>query len=837
MDEKRDLTAYFAEHIDESAEDGEIKIFYQPIIRTLTGEVCGKEALARWVDKRYGILEPGEFIPALEEAKLIHKLDSYVINKICSHYAHCVERNDPLIPISFNLSWLDFELCDITEIINSAVEKNRVPRQMIRIEINESLIMHDKGLIKEKIAHLHDEGYEIVMDDFGGGHSSLNILKDYVFDELKIDMRLLKVDDDRSRRLVEYLFSMAKSFGIRTSAESVETREQMEFLRRTGCEKMQGFLFGEPLFYWDMIPYLREKGLSTESMGLKGYYDSIGRTDILEKRNKSYALVEFDDDRPHFLYLNEEYKRNVRSLGITDLAMLESLCNDMESALNRKFIQMIRRSKERAEEQVMDFVSAGNYCIVKFRHLAGSRNKDAYEIELVNLSMDSRVNHLQKINDALEAVFSVFNRVVQYDLSKDRVNVLHCETGFVEKYDSNSFSENINRYIQGEIYPDDRERYRQFSDIRSLKDRIGSSGRNFISACFRFKTPGGNYVWMEQYIILARGDEDGEKFLLCTMEVDEKKLALLMELSSFVSNGPDEDRLIDGKDISESVLWRTAVESCPVGLFWKDRNRRFLGVNRAFLDYYGFESEEEILGKTDEEMSWHVDPVPFKTDEENVVNNGTIIKDIVGKCIARGENRDILVNKAPVFKDGRIVGILGYFRDITEGAAKYDVLKNVSFTDPATGVLNTMGLMDAVSKYEAAYVDNQSDFAMVIFNINHYRELRKEYGHEHSDRVMEAIAKKIQKSVGASAVIGRPGTDTFLVIRQVESREEGPSLMQRIINDISSLREVNGIPCTIYCSAGYATYTEAGSSEALYSAARKRMNDQMERMRRFTGGF
>ncbi len=834
---KTDIAGYVAEHIDEAIENEDIKIYYQPVIRTLTGEVCGKEALARWGDKEHGLMEPGDFIPALEESRLIHKLDSFVINRICSHYAHCVDRNDPLVPISFNLSWLDFELCDIIGVINKAVEENRVPRQMIRVEINERLIIHDRGLIREKIKELHEEGYEIIMDDFGSGHSSLNILKDYVFDELKIDMRLMWGEDERSKRLMEYLCSMAKSFGIKTGAESVETEEQLEFLRKTGCEKLQGFYFGEPMFYWDMVPFLREKGLSAESMGLKAYYDRIGRIDILEMRNKSFGIVELCDDRLRYLYINGEYKKNIGSLGITDLNTLEGICNDPDAAAYTRLRRMIKRVKDRKEEQVMDSVWNGNYCIGKFRYITGNRNKDAVEVEFINLSMDSGVNQLQKINDALNGVYSIFNRVVQYDLSKDRVTVLYRETGFIEKYDSNSFTENIQKYIKSEIYADDRERYRQFSDFRTLEERIGNSGRSFIAGCFRFKTANGNYVWREQYIILTRGHEDERKVLFCTKEVDEKQLALLMELSSFVSGGPDNDRVIDGKDISESVLWRTAVESCPVGLFWKDRNRRFLGVNKAFLDYYGFESDKELIGKTDEEMNWHVDPVPFKTDEESVINNGTVIKDAVGKCIARGENRDILANKAPILKDGKIVGILGYFRDITERAAKYDVLKNVSFTDPATGVLNTIGLMDAASKYEAAYVDNQTDFAMILFNINHYRELRKEYGHEHSDRVMEAVAKKIQKSVGASAVIGRPGTDLFLIIRQVESKEEGPSLMQRVINDISSVREVNGIPCTIYSSAGYATYSEAGSSEALYSAAKKRMNDQMERIRRFTGGF
>ena len=837
MDSKQDLAKYVTEHIDSAIEKEDIKIYYQPIIRALTGEVCGKEALARWDDPEHGLMEPKDFIPVLEENKLIHKLDSFVIKKICGHYNHCENRKDPLIPISFNLSWLDFELCDVLSVINTEVEKNRVPREMIRIEINENLIVHDRELIGRKIKELSEEGYDIIMDDYGSGHSSLNILKSFIFDELKVDMRILWGEDERSKKLIEYLVSMAKSVGVKTVAESVETKEQVEFLTNIGCEKLQGFYFGKPMFYWDLVPYLREKGMSVEPVSLQSYYDRIVQTDIREKQSSSYAIVEFEEERSHYLYLNEEYSENVKSIGITDLIMLESLCNDTESSLNSKFRQMIKRSKERKTEQVMNFVRNGNYCIVKFSFLAGTKRRDAYEVELVNLSRDSRVNHLKKINDALEGVYSVFDRVVQYDLTKDRVSVLHRDTGYTEKYDSNSFSDNINRYINNEIYADDRERYRQFADMKNVEERISKSGRSYIAGCFRFKSQSGNYVWREQYIILSRGNEEERKLLFCTKEVDEKQLALILELSSFIYGESDGKKSGKQLEISDSLLWKTTVETCPVGVFWKDMNRRFLGVNKAFLEYYGFESEDQVLGKTDEEMNWHVDPVPFMEAEKAVLNNGAVIRDSVGKCLARGENRDILVNKTPIYKDGRIVGLLGYFRDITERTNQFDQLKTASMIDEVTGVLNIKGLMDAVIRYANAYQDNKKDFAMAVFHIDQYRAIKDEYGAEHSNKVMMAVAEKLRKRVGSTAVLGRPDADVFLVIRQVESREEGPSFMQTISNDISSVRMVDNIPCTLYSSAGYASYSESGSQEALYSAAMKRMNDQMERMRRFTGGF
>ncbi len=836
MTDVMDIRKYVTAHIDEALEKEDIKVYYQPIIRTITGEVCGEEALARWDDPENGLMMPEQFIPILEDYKLIHKLDIYMIKKICAHYSHCVSRKDPLLPISFNLSLVDFELCDIVSILNEETEKAKIPRRMIKIEINERLIAHDREYIKNRLKQFHEEGYEIVIDDFGSGRSSVKILKDYTFDELKIDMGALWGPDEKSKKIIEFLCSMAKSFGIRVVAEGVESEEQSAFLTKIGCGKLQGYYFGKPCVYWDLLPYIREKGLSTESLGLRNYYDIIGQTDIKEKSNLSYGIAEYSNDSIRFLHMNELFKKNIGSVDVQSFDILDSLCNDPESKVRLKFNTLMKLSKERKKEQVMDFVWKGNYCIAKVKHLTGTENRDAFEVIFRNLSMDSMVNHLEKINDALDGVYSIFDRVVILDLDKDKVKVLYNETQFTGKYDGNDYSANKEEYIKKEIYPDDRERYRQFADFKNVEDRIGNSGRNFISGCFRFRNERGNYIWKEQFIILERSHSGERKFLICTKEVDEKQLALLMELSALMSLPEgDPDRSAKG-GITGSILWKNSLESIPVGIFWKDKERRFLGVNKAFLEYYGFESEAEVLGRTDEDMNWHVDPIPFKRDEESIINSGKVVNDVVGKCIAKGEIRDILVNKAPIFKDGEIVGLVGYFRDITERTKQYASLNHLSYSDPVTGALNIRGLMDAMVKYEEAYENNNADFAMIAFNIYNYQGMREKFGEEQTNRIMKAVYDRIKQSVGSSAVVGRTGTDIFLIVRQVEKKEEGPTLMQNLSSDMRSIREVEGIPCTVYASAGYAAMSECGSSEALYLAATKRMNDQLERIRRFTAG-
>ena len=114
------------------------------------------------------------------------------------------------------------------------------------------------------------------------------------------------------------------------------------------------------------------------------------------------------------------------------------------------------------------------------------------------------------------------------------------------------------------------------------------------------------------------------------------------------------------KDLFESII--NTSQDC---VFWKDKDRRFIGVNQAFLDYYGFESQDILIGKNDEDMGWHSDPEPYKQDELRVLKGKSTYK-VQGKCFIRGEERDIIASKRPIYKDGEIVGLVGSFVDITD---------------------------------------------------------------------------------------------------------------------------------------------------------------------------
>lgn len=180
--------AYVLGHFEEALKKGYIKVYYQLVVRSFTGKVCGTEALARWEDPERGLITPDIFVPVLEEARLIHLLDTYVIEKVAMLYCFLRDNRRPFAPVSVNLSAVDFETMNPFLFMESIVKKYQVPRSFFHMEITETALKRDGKRLALEIDRFRKAGYECWLDDFGSGYSTLNVLKSYHFDTLKLDM-------------------------------------------------------------------------------------------------------------------------------------------------------------------------------------------------------------------------------------------------------------------------------------------------------------------------------------------------------------------------------------------------------------------------------------------------------------------------------------------------------------------------------------------------------------------------------------------------------------------------------------------------------------------------
>ena len=248
LDDQFILKQYIVNNIDTAIENGYIKVYYQPVVSTKNGKICGLEALARWQDPHYGLLPPGAFIEILEEYRQIYKLDRCIVEQVCRDYRDSADRGEPFAPVSLNFSRLDFEMCDMVGFLTEQAQKYNVPREYLDVEITESALS-DKGDLLINVIHtLRTVGYHVWLDDFGSGYSSLNVLKDYHFDVLKIDMKFLSGFgvNKKTTTIINNIITLTQQLSMVSLTEGVETKEQFEFLRSIGCDRAQGYLFGKP---------------------------------------------------------------------------------------------------------------------------------------------------------------------------------------------------------------------------------------------------------------------------------------------------------------------------------------------------------------------------------------------------------------------------------------------------------------------------------------------------------------------------------------------------------------------------------------------------------------
>lgn len=830
--ENDELREYVIGNIDRAIGEGWIKVYYQPVARTLTGEICGMEALARWVDPVYGVLPPDRFINALEASEQIHKLDSYMIRRICMGYADALKKEERFVTVSFNLSRLDFRLTDIHGVIEEALKEYKVPKDAIRVEITESMMESNEERMREVIDRFWEDSIRVWMDDFGSGYSSLNVLKDYHFETLKIDMAFLRHFDMRSQEIVKSVVDMAKRIGVHTLAEGVETKEQFEFLKNIGCEKAQGYYFGKPLPYEECLASLKEKGYELENPFKRKYYHDIGRVNVLSatpllsvKDNSTdssrreqqvpIAFVELSGTRIRYLFANESYRSTLRNIGKGSLEDAEREFRDGASPVGQKFISLMQKAKETGETVTADFVEGDNCCYAHVRAIAEYPGGSAFLCILQNLSEDTRLSQRFLLTEHLHGLCSIYDRIELVDLKSGYSKNLHAAAQTRHSYNILPAVEELRDYAQNEIYLDDRKRYLRFSDLSTIEDRIRESPTNYVSEAFRTRTRDGSYVWA-LYSFLFSGDPRERLVLSCVRRMAPNAAALAQGRTYDFNTAEHYEG-----EVTPEMLWENYIAYSDTAYFWKDRNRRFLGVNRKFLEYYGLESDEELIGKTDEEMGWHVSPQQFKTDEEGILERGEQTFLVPGTCICRGQLRDIMASKIPLYHDGEIIGLMGYFIDVTDQKLRNLQVEQLTLTDPRTGTLNFLGLVESVLRYQESFALEKRDFAIAVFDIEHFRRFNDNFGVEYGNKLLLAVGERVRSVVGVTGIAGRLNSDHFMVVKQVENREEMSDLCEAVCNCVSKIEEIDGMPVTVYFRYGFAVYSETKDLQQMFLEAEK----------------
>lgn len=826
--------------LDEALQKGYIKVFYQPIVRSLTGNICGWEALVRWIDPKKGIFYPNEFIAVLEEYRLINKVDCYVIEKVIEQFSAMKKAGEKAaVPVSVNLSRIDFETIDLIAYVDGLIEKYDTDKSIIRLEVTESVMMDNPRFFQDQISKLRKNGYIVWMDDFGSGYSSLNLLKDFQFDLAKIDMEFLQDFDtsDNGKIVLKHTVSMLKNMGIHTLTEGVETKEQYDFLKLLGCELLQGYYIGRPMPLEESMKELEKAGHNYENLDYRAFLDIVGKTDLLRQNpleGEQKTVTESDlplamglvrNNRWRFVYANEGYENAIKIHGHEDMKVAQDMINADNNVrwLQRDdFWKMCTLSKKSKEAESIEFVENGQIVNMRARHIAYDTDTmtDAYLVSIRSLSNYLNESYEKKARTVSSYIFSFYECIDVFGLDGLYFENLYLANGNLHIRDKNlKANEMIKALGKNKVHPDDREEFFKLMNLNTAKERLIYEPGGVKIGLFRILDSNGNYAWKSVTTRII--DIFGREALLSC--VSESTNDMSHHMSKYVSskvNASLINKIEDNNYAFENIL-----KLVPVGVFWKDRDRRFLGANQMFLDYYGLSSVDSILGKTDEDMGWHINPEPFKQDELAVINEGKVIRNVHGECIVKGELRKISASKKPFIIDKEIVGLLGYFMDITDDEKEKANLEALSNTDELTGMLNRRAYEEIIDKYVAQYDMDKTDFALMIFDVDKFKHVNDYYGHAFGDLVLKAVSKSIKEVTNNNSVAFRIGGDEFALLHQFINKTELEGILQDFNNKISKINRIDNEDIKIKVSVGVSTYAETKDKSNMYELSDKRMYD------------
>ncbi len=317
--------------VQEALESDEFTFFVQPQCDISTGKIVGGESLVRWFHAGK-MIPPGKFIPVLERNGFIANLDRQVWRKVCRWLREWMDKGHHPVPISINVSRIDIFSMDVAEYLTELIDTYNLPKKLLKVEITESAYAENNDQIIRTVKQLRDADFLVMMDDFGSGYSSLNMLNSLAIDVLKIDMRFLDIseeDEEKGIGILESVVNMARQMQMPIIVEGVETQKQESFLMKMGCRYSQGYYYYKPMsiadfeelisdekkldmngIWWKQVESLRlreflDQNLFSDTMlnnilGAAAFYDmyenNIEITRVNEQYNKLAGIASMEED-------------------------------------------------------------------------------------------------------------------------------------------------------------------------------------------------------------------------------------------------------------------------------------------------------------------------------------------------------------------------------------------------------------------------------------------------------------------------------------------------------------------------------------------------------------
>lgn len=814
---------YIASHFKEALLSGCITVCYEPVLRALTGKICAFEALARWHDPEYGDIAPHDFIPVLEAHDKVHLLD-YFVTKVTMQNLHTRRRQKlPIVPVILNLSRRDFLVSDPVRVLNHLTEKYRLPRIYFQVEITETAFVEDEAIITKAIGHLRQNGYSVTLDNFGEGHSSLAALQRNAIDEISLDGIFFDNFTEATRQLLTSILLMAKTLGIHTAAEGVRTEDQADFLRRIGCEKMQGPIcrtMARPLEEGALAqPYRFETRLEQQIFHRAGLTNLVTETPT--------ALFSDDGNHLHILTTNASYQKMLRLSHFDSLPEANKLLLELPQVIHVR-LRALADATIRSHQMETDlFISNGRYFYLKLHNIAGTNGFYIHRAELQFLQQGQKSSTGEEYDHIVRHLMRFYHDIYLIDNQQNRIEII---TASISSKRAGSHLQGIMtafmRFARLHIHQDDQRRFLQYIHGLAQGNQIPLASTKFD--LFRVKVPNGGFHWTNFSLTSFRYNEHPCQ-LLCLHDFvfeelpDRAKLINTVMASYGFTTLPEDQK----RQLSDAALWQTLTQFSSRKLFWKDRDGRFCGASPAFLRYYGIQNINELIGKADRDLGWHLADTYMDQGEMTILQKGDPIHNGHGRCIARGRQHAISFSKYPIYQGTEIVGLLGEFRDVEEERNYHQLQRKLYLIDEETDLYNYRGMILASVEFADNLRQNKVGYVGAMFVVPEFASFAKLYGNSVRHAALQRICAIIKKTMPTATVIAHTGSGVFVLFLKGQTVGTMRTFIEQIQAELTAITEIEGLACHFSMRYALESGSKARSSDEFLQILSSRCLDYM----------
>lgn len=810
-----DLTKrnYIRLNFERALHDGHIDVHYRPILRTATEKICGVEALSRWHDPLYGEIAPHDFVPILEDIGKIHLLDHFVLKEAVRNQQERKLHQLPRVPISINLSRCDFALMDPCYILEELTEKYQIPHDYFHIEITETALAQDEAAVAAAIRRFRAHGYKVVLDNFGSGFSSLIALQRYAVDEISIDRIFFEDFTEESRKIIQTIVLMGKSLGIHTIAEGVQNKQHVDFLCSIGCEKIQGDYCCRLTKNDPNENVLTYPGLDSESPLEEQIFSKAGLTNFIT--DTPVALLSDNGHDVKLLAANPAYRSELHTAGLSTTTEFNRYLHTLPPVIQEKLRRLADRAIRSHQTERIICVGDGQYFHFSLLTLAGVSGFYVHKAELKNLQPD-REEHAatRRYDEIVRNILRIYDEVYCVDQMRNRVEIIESDLPSLQPGSHrHGIMHTFIDYADAYIHEEDRARFLAFAR-RLCPDTAGHDDDGYLAGIFRVQQKNGSYRW-KIFDVISFEQEHRPCLLICLHDFVFEKQEHMKELLNTImaSYGLMSPSTQETTALSDSHLWQALLNSSSRKLFWKDREGRFRGASRAFLKFYGIKNVTDLLGKTDEDIGWHIEGGRMHDYEELVMQSGQSVHDLPGYCITRGRQHAISFSKYPVYDGLQIVGLLGEFRDSEEQEATQKLYQKLYVTDDTTGLYNYRELILASVEYADNYRLKGEDYTGIMMSIPEYDRFAQLYGPKVSKVLLTRIRNIVIDAMPKNIVVAHTGSGVFVCFQKGLDTGTLRQHTEAVKETIAAITNIDGFPCTLSLRYALARGSEARTSD------------------------